>query len=174
MVLSFICSVSLILSSDPPNLIVVDGNSGEAAYCCLVELSQAKRTQIFDAGSLALRFNAPLCDERVATLVEQFLAVAIGSVVDLGCGTGSLTRAVAAALPNSAVRGLDTNPTFINAAITAAAADMPTVRATFDVADASKWAGPDGGAICIGASHVFGGPSKMIQQLARGCRMAVS
>lgn len=56
-----------------------------------------------------------------------------GSVVDLGCGPGNLTRLLAARWPDAEVRGLDASPEMIERA----RADEPGIH--FEVADLRDW-----------------------------------
>jgi trans-aconitate 2-methyltransferase len=59
-------------------------------------------------------------------------------VVDLGCGTGELTRTLAEALPNSTVTGLDSSATMLEAA-RAAAYSTPNLR--FEQGDQAQLTG---------------------------------
>jgi 2-polyprenyl-3-methyl-5-hydroxy-6-metoxy-1,4-benzoquinol methylase len=47
------------------------------------------------------------CRHRVATLLEQLVADTPSSVIDLGCGDGSLLEEIAAVLPGTSLTGVD-------------------------------------------------------------------
>ncbi|MFW2380877.1 MAG: class I SAM-dependent methyltransferase [Acidimicrobiales bacterium] len=129
-----------------------------------MELADDERVRIFDAAALALDFNAPLGTARAKRLASVVQEYQPATIVDLGCGTGTLARMVAEALPGSEVRGLDRNPVLIEAATNRS----DSIGISFEVADATSWIGPDEAAICIGASHIFGGAAGMFDALARG------
>jgi SAM-dependent methyltransferase len=61
-------------------------------------------------------------------------------VLDVGCGTGALAAAVAAALPASAVTGVDPSAAFVDHA----AAQVRSARVRFEVGDAQALAFGDG------------------------------
>jgi len=70
---------------------------------------------------------------RLAPLLVRFAGVADGDdVLDVGCGTGSLTAAVAAAAPSGRVVGVDPSAPFIEVA----RAHHQTDRMQFEVSDA--------------------------------------
>jgi trans-aconitate 2-methyltransferase len=80
-------------------------------------------------------------DERtrpVRDLLSALPAIDAYSVVDLGCGPGNSTQALAARFPNAVVRGLDSSPDMI----AAARKRLPSLE--FAVADIEAWsdAGP--------------------------------
>ena len=86
-------------------------------------------------------------DERgrpFADLMGRVRADRAGSVVDLGCGPGNLTRTLARRWPDARVEGIDSSPEMVQQAQRDAAAD-PTVggRVRFGVADLREWR-PDG------------------------------
>ena len=57
-------------------------------------------------------------------------------VVDLGCGTGELTRQLAAALPNSTVTGIDNSPQMLEKA-----ASLASPNLLFEQGDQSQLTG---------------------------------
>jgi trans-aconitate 2-methyltransferase len=81
-------------------------------------------------------------DERGRPFVEligRIPATGPGTVLDLGCGPGNLTRLLADRWPGARVAGLDSSPEMI------AAARKVDERIAFDVADLRAWAadGPE-------------------------------
>jgi len=121
---------------------------------------------LFSAGARGLRFNAPLSDERAEDLVEHLMRAERRSIVDLGCGRGELVRLTAATLQSATVVGVDTDEVSIEAARQLAADSVGADRIRFEVADAATWSGAVDGAVCVGASHAFGGPVAMFARLA--------
>jgi len=137
-----------------------------------VQLSDAERTAIFDAASRAVPFNAPLGPGRSVDLVDAVSTTAPATVVDLGCGTGAIAQMVAESNPDGSVLGIDSNSVSVAAA---RARSAGSTNLSFEVGDASLWAGPSNAAICIGASHIFGASCDMFTALAAGvpCGVAV-
>lgn len=125
------------------------------------ELSMLKAT-----GAAALTFNAPLGSDRARALVDWLAAADSAAVVDLGCGRGVLARMVAERSPSTTVTGVDNDPAVLARAQEMADGGGLGERLTFVVEDATAWVGVADAAICIGASHAFGGPTPMVQQLA--------
>ncbi len=123
-------------------------------------------SRLFGAGAEALRFNAPLGDERCDRLVGDLRRLGATSVVDLGCGRGELARMVASGLPEATVVGVDISIEAVEAArrLTTDAAIGDRVR--FEVGDAATWSGAVDAAVCVGSSHAFGGPRQMFNRLA--------
>jgi trans-aconitate 2-methyltransferase len=78
-------------------------------------------------GQFPAERNRPFFD-----LTARIEATSPRHVVDIGCGQGHLTAALAKRWPDAVVEGLDSSPEMI-----AAAADISGVR--FSVADASDW-----------------------------------
>ena len=71
-------------------------------------------------------------------LVARIRATSPADVVDLGCGPGNLTRLLADRWPDAAVRGVDSSPEMIEAAL-ADAGEAPGPG--FEVADLRDWLG---------------------------------
>jgi SAM-dependent methyltransferase len=72
---------------------------------------------------------------RLAPLLAQFAGVVDGDeVLDVGCGTGSLAAAVAAAAPSSRIVGIDRSESYV--AVARAHQQSPRVR--FEVGDAQQ------------------------------------
>jgi SAM-dependent methyltransferase len=72
---------------------------------------------------------------RLAPLLVQFSAVAVGDdVLDVGCGTGSLTAAIVGASPFSRVVGVDPSEPYV----ALARAHHQTERVRFEVGDAQQ------------------------------------
>jgi len=78
---------------------------------------------------------------RLAPLFIDFAAVReASSIVDVGCGTGSLTFALMGAVPGARIRGLDYSQAFVDYASSIAAADD---RIVFEQGDATSLPYPD-------------------------------
>jgi trans-aconitate 2-methyltransferase len=101
-----------------------------------LEMSSARRRAIWDPATY-LRFD----DERsrpFADLLARVGARRPRTVVDLGCGPGTLTATLAERWPGATVRGLDSSPEMIERAATLGA------PVDFAVADVRDWRpGPD-------------------------------
>ena len=69
-------------------------------------------------------------------LKRQIFALEFSHVLDIGCGAGELSLAVAAARPNAQVVGVDVSPDLIEAA-RARAGSLDNVH--FELADAATW-----------------------------------
>jgi trans-aconitate 2-methyltransferase len=69
-------------------------------------------------------------------LVGRIEAVAPRRVVDLGCGTGSLTRLLAARWPSAIVEGIDSSADMIETARSLG------TRVSFEAGDVTQWAPP--------------------------------
>ncbi|MCB9651579.1 MAG: class I SAM-dependent methyltransferase [Deltaproteobacteria bacterium] len=134
-----------------------------------MELEPSVERALKQAGAAALTFNAPLGRPR-ADHIAGFLARAGGSVVDLGCGAGALATLIAERSPGTQVLGLDLDPTLIMRAKRAAGL-QDCLR--FEVADVTTWPGVADAAVCIGASHAFGGSAAMFRWLSERVGAAV-
>jgi trans-aconitate 2-methyltransferase len=73
-----------------------------------------------------------------AELVARIAADAPATVVDLGCGEGSLTASLASRWPGAQVTGVDSSPEML----AAAAASPPAGRVAFELGDVREWAPP--------------------------------
>jgi SAM-dependent methyltransferase len=113
----------------------------------------------------ALRYNAPLRDERAHHLVSRVLEARPVAVADFGCGRGEFLLDVLAAAPEVRGMGVDLDDVALAVAREAAAARGLDARATFVVADASHATLACDVSICIGASHAFGGLRAMLDAL---------
>ena len=82
------------------------------------------------------RSLAPVQAALLDTLVPRLCASA--EVLDIGCGAGSTSLALADARPDARVTGLD-----LSEALVAAARERAAGRAGFEVGDASTWTRPD-------------------------------
>lgn len=120
---------------------------------------------LFAAGADGLAFNAPLSTERADRLGSMLTELPLRSVVDLGCGRGELARIVAAHLTTASVLGVDTDESAIERAIQLTEQAGLSDRVHFEVADAAAWNGPVDTALCVGASHAFGGPQAMLAKI---------
>ncbi len=75
-------------------------------------------------------------------LLQRIAALPGRSIVDIGCGAGELSLAIASARPRASVLGIDISPDLIAAA---AVRGSRTINCAFALADASCWE-PDRGA----------------------------
>jgi trans-aconitate 2-methyltransferase len=82
-------------------------------------------------------------------LVGRVSADSPSTVVDLGCGPGELTAALARRWPEASVVGVDSSPEMIEAATSYAAE-----RVTFECADVSRWT-PHGPVDVVVANALF-------------------
>lgn len=73
--------------------------------------------------------------ELTPKLLSAIAAEAGQEVVDIGCGAGELSIAVAEARPNATVTGIDISPDLI----TTASARATAPNLTFELADATQW-----------------------------------
>lgn len=128
---------------------------------------ETARRNLMAAGAAAVRFNAPL-GERRATKIVEFVGANARTVVDLGCGRGSLAIELARAKPQLRCVGIDSDAEAIEqarvSAVIAADGDLGQ-RVSFEVGDVSEWATPSDAALCIGASHAFGGSLPMLETM---------
>jgi trans-aconitate 2-methyltransferase len=80
-------------------------------------------------------------DERTRPARDLLAAVAVADprrVVDLGCGTGTSTRLLAARWPDAEVVGSDSSPEMVEAAQADSHGDGPG-RIRYEIADAATW-----------------------------------
>lgn len=137
----------------------------------MAEPPEATIDELMTAGSAALTFNAPLGPERAEALIDRLSVGRPQGLVDLGCGRGALARLAATRLPTISVIGIDLDQAAIDQARSQAGAAGLGDRVRFEVGDITAWSPPSGtavdAAVCVGASHAFGGPEGLLGQLAR-------
>ncbi|MXO71480.1 methyltransferase domain-containing protein [Alteraurantiacibacter buctensis] len=84
-------------------------------------------------------------DRSFAVLTERLLSRLRGQrftqAIDIGCGAGELSLAIARGRPDARVVGVDVSPALVNAA-RGRASNLPNVA--FDLADAAAWQPPAG------------------------------
>lgn len=113
----------------------------------------------------ALTFNSPLSQSHADDLLSHLQLSPTTSIVDLGCGWGSLLIQ-AAARCGAQCTGIDTDDVCLERGRKAAASlDKPADISFVNMA-ADKWAEKQDRAICIGSSHALGGTRAMFQRLA--------
>ncbi|MGC9665018.1 SAM-dependent methyltransferase [Planosporangium sp. 12N6] len=118
-----------------------------------------------------LDFNSPLSDTRLARIIRTVQPLAGARVVEIGCGWAELLLRIAAADPSVHVTGVDTDEAAIAHGRENAAARGLADRVDLRVADAREWRTPDADvAICIGASHAWGGTAEALDALRRSVR----
>lgn len=110
-----------------------------------------------------LRWNTPLSDAHAAELLDHLDLATATSIVDLGCGWGELLLRAAARGVAKAV-GVDTDPAGLDRGRRAALVRDLDVK--FVERAAADWHGTADRALCIGASHAFGGSRAMLAALA--------
>lgn len=123
----------------------------------MTDVAPEARAALVRAGTRAVAFNAPLGDTRAAKLVDALVAGAPDTVVDLGCGRAELLLRVLAASSTSRGVGVDIDVELLDDATDRAKARALHDRVSFVAADAARWSEPADVAICVGASHAFGG-----------------
>ncbi|GAB3317098.1 class I SAM-dependent methyltransferase [Geodermatophilus aquaeductus] len=114
---------------------------------------------------------APVSDDALARLVERLAPPLRGRVLDLGCGQGAWLLPLLAAQPGLVGVGVDTSAPALDAARDRAAMGGLRGRVEFVQADAATWeGGPFDAVVCIGATHVFGGPAGTLDAVRRSLR----
>ena len=112
-----------------------------------------------------LTFDAPLSAERADGLVGA-LAISPGHhVVDLGCGWGELLLRMLAARPATTGTGVDRDRAALDRGRRLAAQRGLQERAEFVEADAASFDDRGDVVICVGASHVWSGPTASLRAL---------
>ncbi len=115
-------------------------------------------------------------DERtrpVRDLLSALPPIEARSVIDLGCGPGNSTEALAARFPNAAVRGIDSSPDMI------AAARERLPRAVFSIGAIEDWKDPGPFDVILANAVLQWVPDhatllpKLIAKLAAGGALAV-
>jgi len=113
-----------------------------------------------------LDFNSPLSDRRVTQIIRTLQPLDGARVVDIGCGWAELLLRIAAAEPSVTAAGVDTDRNAIEHGRANAIARGVGDRVELHIADVSRWrAAPADVAICIGASHAWGGTAAALDAL---------
>ena len=110
----------------------------------------------------ALTFNSPLSQPHADQLLALLGVTVDTSVVDLGCGWGELL--IQASIRGGEATGIDTDETLL--ARGRQGAKQRSAGVAFVNRPAADWQGQADRAICIGASHAFGGTRQMLKRLA--------
>ena len=97
------------------------------------------------------RTLAPVNDALVATAAAEAERFDRPRILDVGCGAGATSLALAAARPGAAITGIDLSETLIAAARERAGEGAETPR--FEVADAARWAPARAGFDLIVSRH---------------------
>ncbi|PRY43184.1 methyltransferase family protein [Geodermatophilus tzadiensis] len=109
---------------------------------------------------------APVSDESLHRLLDRLAPPPQGRVLDLGCGSGAWLLPLVAAHPGLTGVGVDTSGPALDAARDRAAMAGVLGRVEFVQDDAATWrAGPFDAVVCVGATHVFGGPAGTLAAL---------
>jgi cyclopropane fatty-acyl-phospholipid synthase-like methyltransferase len=122
-----------------------------------------------------MRWNAPLSAEHAGLLMDRLDLRPGLRITDLGCGRGELLlQAVARAMTAdpSAVRqtsgtGVDTDAAALGRARTLARQRHLDQHVEFTQADAAAWRSTADRALCVGASHAFGGTEPALKALTQ-------
>lgn len=110
----------------------------------------------------AMRWNAPL-DETHAALLLDRLDVTNGTVVDLGAGWDEL---LIRAVDGTSARGIAVDTDEVAIERGRRTAKERGTQVEFVEQDAAAWQGRADRALCIGASHAFGGTRQALAALA--------
>ncbi|WP_204692798.1 methyltransferase [Geodermatophilus bullaregiensis] len=109
---------------------------------------------------------APVSDEGLRRLLERLAPPGHGRVLDLGCGSGAWLLPLLAASPGLTGVGVDTSAPALDAARDRAAMAGLVRQVDLVQADAAGWRGGTFDVVvCIGATHVFGGPAGTLAAL---------
>jgi cyclopropane fatty-acyl-phospholipid synthase-like methyltransferase len=122
-----------------------------------------------------MRWNAPLSAEHAGLLMDRLDLRPGQRITDLGCGWGELLlQAVARTMTadHSAARqtagtGVDSDAAALDRARTLARERHLDQYAEFTQADAAAWRGVADRALCVGASHAFGGTEPALKALTQ-------
>jgi cyclopropane fatty-acyl-phospholipid synthase-like methyltransferase len=107
----------------------------------------------------AMRWNSPLGEAHADRLLDELALDRVGSLLDLGCGWGSMLLHAAARLgPEGRATGVDTSAKAIEWARMSARELGLADRVTFVEGDATAWTKPADAVLCSGASHAFKRP----------------
>jgi SAM-dependent methyltransferase len=122
-----------------------------------------------------MRWNAPLSAEHAGLLMDRLDLRPGLRITDLGCGWGELllqavaramTAGPSAARPASGT-GVDTDAAALGRARDLARQRHLDQHVDFIQADAAAWLGTADRALCIGASHAFGGTEPALKALTQ-------
>lgn len=112
-----------------------------------------------------MRWNTPLSGEHAELLLDRLDLRSGQRIADLGCGWGELLlTALARGGPGTTGTGVDTDAPLLAKARQEAA--NRGLDAEFTEADAAGWRGTADRALCLGASHAFGGTATALRALA--------
>jgi ubiquinone/menaquinone biosynthesis C-methylase UbiE len=107
----------------------------------------------------AMRWNSPLGGAHADRLLDELALDRAGSLLDLGCGWGSMLLHAAARLgPEGRATGVDTSAKAIEWARLSARELGLADRVTFVEGDATAWTESADAILCSGASHAFKRP----------------
>lgn len=131
-----------------------------------MEIAEGVRRTLMRAGASSLQFNAPMSEGR-ANDIARFAAGLGTSVIDLGCGYGSLAVKIAERHSGIHVLGIDSDVETIERAKALAVERSLSDRVRFEIGHLPQATESADVAICIGASHAFGGTVEMFRELYR-------
>lgn len=118
-----------------------------------------------EAAYARMRWNTALSVAHAELLLDRLDLRAGQRIADLGCGWGELLlAAVAGAGAGASGIGVDSDATLLDRG--RAQAVRRGLAVEFAEADAAGWRGTADRALCVGASHAFGGTSAALAALA--------
>lgn len=112
-----------------------------------------------------LTFNAPLSEERAASLVAALPISPGHHLLDLGCGWGELLLRILAAHPATTGTGVDTARDALDRGVRLAAQRGLYGRVEFIEADAATFVAQADIVLSVASSHMFGGAAEALDTL---------
>jgi cyclopropane fatty-acyl-phospholipid synthase-like methyltransferase len=110
----------------------------------------------------AMRWNSPLGEAHADRLLDELALERAGSLLDLGCGWGTMLVHAAARLPAGATAtGVDTSDTSIEWG--RALARERGLEMIFAEADITQWTQPADAVLCSGAAHAWPHPLQALR-----------
>lgn len=126
-------------------------------------MGDAETEALADLARANVAYNAPLSEARVDELTARLDVRPDRTILDLGCGDGRLLLRLCSS--GARGRGIDVDGRAITRARAAAAAAGLSHQVSFEVADATADHAVADVAICVGASHAWGGREPALRAL---------
>ncbi|MGI0156790.1 MAG: SAM-dependent methyltransferase, partial [Thermoplasmata archaeon] len=112
-----------------------------------------------------LLWNSPLSTARADRLLDNLDLSSAHRIIDLGCGWGELLLRALGRAPRLIGEGIDTNEPDLLRGRAAAQQRGLAGRATLLEGDVTRYNGNGDRAICVGASHAWGGTDASLRSL---------